>query len=255
LDGPQRESPGAQEFCEYNRSPVDLSSILELQMTQRPSEFVVAQGIAEDGIPAGNYYDKYGSRNPVVRYLMTGFQNSLEELVSVAAPRSIHEVGCGEGYWTLKWAAQGIQTQGTDFSNQVIAIAQANGQRQTTNARFRAASIYDLKAPRDAAELVVCCEVLEHLEEPQKALDVLVSLATPWLIVSVPREPIWRMLNLARGQYLSDLGNTPGHIQHWSKGSLVQMLKTKFEIVAVRSPLPWTMVLCRRHTSSTPPAN
>jgi hypothetical protein len=30
----------------------------------------------------------------------------------------------------------------------------------------------------------------------------------------VPREPIWRIGNMARGRYLGDLGNTPGHIQH-----------------------------------------
>ena len=44
------------------------------------------------------------------------------------------------------------------------------------------------------------------------------------LLVSVPREPLWRGLNVARGAYLSDLGNTPGHVNHWSKRSFVAML-------------------------------
>ena len=51
---------------------------------------------------------------------------------------------------------------------------------------------------RDSAELIVCCEVMEHLGDPEAALETLASLASPWAIVSVPREPLWRALNLAR---------------------------------------------------------
>ena len=40
------------------------------------------------------------------------------------------------------------------------------------------------------------------------------------LLVSVPREPLWRGLNMARGAYMRDLGNTPGHVNHWSKRAL-----------------------------------
>ena len=39
-----------------------------------------------------------------------------------------------------------------------------------------------------------------------------------------PREPLWRGLNIARGAYLKDLGNTPGHLNHWSKRGFVALL-------------------------------
>ena len=97
----------------------------------------------------------------------------------------------------------------------------------------------------DAAELVVCCEVLEHLADPERGLAVLASLARPWLLVSVPREPVWRALNLARGHYFADLGNTPGHLNHWSRRGFVNWLSTRLSVVEVRAPLPWTMALCR----------
>ena len=57
-------------------------------------------------------------------------------------------------------------------------------------------------------------------DDPERALDVLAGLARPWLIASVPREPLWRALNLARLSYVGDLGNTPGHLNHWSKREL-----------------------------------
>jgi hypothetical protein len=50
---------------------------------------------------------------------------------------------------------------------------------------------------------------------------------------------------MARGAYLRELGNTPGHVNHWSKRGFVAFLSTVGEPVEVRSPFPWTMVLVR----------
>ena len=83
---------------------------------------------------------------------------------------------------------------------------------------------------------------------------MLARLARPWLIASVPREPLWRALNLARLSYVGALGNTPGHLNHWSKRGFVRFLDERFEVVEVRSPIPWTMALCRaaRRTDNEP---
>ena len=60
--------------------------------------------VSEDGIVTGNTYDKYGSTNPVVRRLMGGFERALEELFDRAEPRSLLDVGCGEGVLVQRWA-------------------------------------------------------------------------------------------------------------------------------------------------------
>jgi 2-polyprenyl-3-methyl-5-hydroxy-6-metoxy-1,4-benzoquinol methylase len=206
---------------------------------------LIASGLREHDVLAGNLFDKYGSRNPLVRALMNGFESALADLVAVTNSKNIHEIGCGEGRWTLEWAARGFDARGSDFSDQVLALARANCERVGATARFRTASVYELEPHTDAAVLVVCCEVLEHLEQPERAVDVLSRLASPWLIASVPREPIWSLMNMARGKYWSQWGNTPGHIQRWSTGGFVRLLARRFEILAVRRPLPWTMALCR----------
>ncbi|QNA90997.1 class I SAM-dependent methyltransferase [Massilia sp. Dwa41.01b] len=206
----------------------------------------IAGGATEDGIVIGNTYDKYGSKNPIVKWMMNGFDTALSELVTRAAPRSIHEVGCGEGYWVLRWNEGGIPARGCDFSTAVIDIARENaGQRALQPGLFEARSIYDLEAARDAADLVVCCEVLEHLEDPEAGLRALQSVTVRHLILSVPREPLWCALNLARGKYIRDWGNTPGHLQHWSRKGFISLVSSYFDIVETRSPLPWTMLLCR----------
>jgi hypothetical protein len=65
------------------------------------------------------------------------------------------------------------------------------------------------------------------------------------LLVSVPREPLWRALNMARGAYLRDLGNTPGHVNHWTKRGFTSLLSRHGDVIEARSPFPWTMLLVR----------
>jgi 2-polyprenyl-3-methyl-5-hydroxy-6-metoxy-1,4-benzoquinol methylase len=206
----------------------------------------ISGGLQEDGIVVGNAYDKYGSKNPVVRWMMKGFGDALSSLVVKVKPETIHEIGCGEGYWVFDWNKQGIEARGSDFSETVIGLARENAKdRGVSPAVFAARSIYDIEPARDSADLIVCCEVLEHLEQPEAGLAALQRVATDYVILSVPREPIWCVLNLARGKYLASLGNTPGHIQHWSTGTFVDLVDRYFDIVEVRTPLPWTMLLCR----------
>lgn len=206
----------------------------------------ISGGTKENGIVVGNAYDKYGSRNPIVKWMMEGFESALSELVDKASPTAIHEIGCGEGYWVLRWAEQGMAARGCDFSTHVIELARENAAgRGLSPSLFEARSIYDLEAGCDSADLVVCCEVLEHLEHPEVGLQALQRVVGRHLIVSVPKEPLWCALNLVRGKYIADWGNTPGHIQHWSKSSFIRMVSKYFEVVEVKSPLPWTMLLCR----------
>lgn len=207
----------------------------------------VAGGISEGGIVVGNIYDKYGSSNPLVKWLMQGFHCALSELVKRAAPASIHEIGCGEGHWVLEWNKQGLKARGSDFSQKVIEIAKGNALEAGISPElFSVLSIYDLTAGRDDADLLVCCEVLEHLDNPARALEALRALESRHIVVSVPREPLWRILNLARGRYIAGLGNTPGHIQHWSKRAFIRLIGSYFDIIDVRTPPPWTMLLCRK---------
>ena len=88
-------------------------------------------------------------------------------------------------------------------------------------------------------------EVLEHVPDPEHTVAEMARVASGWLLVSVPREPLWRGLNMARGAYMKDLGNTPGHLNHWSKRSFVALLSRHGAVVQARTPFPWTMLLVR----------
>jgi SAM-dependent methyltransferase len=195
--------------------------------------------------PEGNYYDKYGSKNPLARRMMDNFLRAFDDITSSIDIQTAYEAGCGEGHLSLRLARRGVAVRASDVSARLIQEANVLATRERLPAQFECRSIYDLSAEEASADLAVCCEVLEHLEDTEAAVSILAQIASPYLVVSVPREPLWRILNLARGAYLKDLGNTPGHVQHWSTGSFLRLLRTRFEVIDTRTPLPWTMALCR----------
>lgn len=194
--------------------------------------------------PAGNYYDKYGTRNPIARALMRGFLSSFDDLLERCDAATALEVGCGEGELSIRASRKGLRVSGFDIAEEAVEEARRRTAAAGVAVDLRCGSIFDLDGERDRADVVICCEVMEHLDDPRQALDRLHAVCGRHLIVSVPREPLWRILNLARGKYIADLGNTPGHVQHWSRGGFLRLLRTRFDTVEVRSPLPWTMALC-----------
>jgi SAM-dependent methyltransferase len=197
-----------------------------------------------EGTVTGNTYDKYGSTNPVVRRLMKRFEATLEELFSAAAPESLLDVGCGEGVLTHRWA-QRVEGRvvGIDLDDPLLHEQWAT--RQAPNLQYRIMKAERMPFADGDFDVASAIEVLEHVPDPEHTLAEMARVARRWLLVSVPREPLWRGLNMARGAYLRDLGNTPGHLNHWSKHSFVALLSRYGEVVQARSPFPWTMLLVR----------
>jgi 2-polyprenyl-3-methyl-5-hydroxy-6-metoxy-1,4-benzoquinol methylase len=196
-------------------------------------------------VPTGNTFDKYGSSNPVVRRLMAGFHGTLDELWAAAAPESVLDVGCGEGVLTAEWAerlADG-RVVGIDLDDPKLRREWAK--RERPNLDFRAEEATSLSFADDEFDLACAIEVLEHVPEPEATLAEMARVARRHLLLSVPREPLWRGLNVARGAYLRALGNTPGHVNHWSKRAFVSLLARYGTVEAARSPFPWTMLLVR----------
>jgi SAM-dependent methyltransferase len=201
--------------------------------------------VSDDGIVTGNTYDKYGSTNPLVRRMMDGFERTLEELFTAADPRSLLDVGCGEGVLVHKWAQRLGEQRVVGIDLEEPSIQAGWAQRQAPNLDYRVMRAENLPFAENEFDLVTAIEVLEHVPDPEHTLAEMARCGERRLLVSVPREPLWRMLNMARGAYWSALGNTPGHLNHWSKRSFVKLLSRYGEVVEARSPFPWTMLLVR----------
>jgi 2-polyprenyl-3-methyl-5-hydroxy-6-metoxy-1,4-benzoquinol methylase len=198
-----------------------------------------------EGTVTGNTYDKYGSTNPVVRRLMSAFERTLDELFVQADPQSLLDVGCGEGVLTHKWALRlgDKRVVGIDLDDPQLHELWED--RQAPNLTYRVMRAENLPFADGEFDVATAIEVLEHVPDPAHTVAEMARVASGHLLVSVPREPLWRGLNMARGAYLKRLGNTPGHLNHWSKRSFVGLLSRHGEVVQARSPFPWTMLLVR----------
>jgi 2-polyprenyl-3-methyl-5-hydroxy-6-metoxy-1,4-benzoquinol methylase len=202
--------------------------------------------LSRDGIVTGNTYDKYGSTNPLARRLMAGFERDLDELLALADPGSLLDVGCGEGVLVHRWAQRLLAERrivGIDLEEDSIQAGWA--ERQAPNLEYRVMRAENLPFADGEFDLASAIEVLEHVPDPAHTLAEMARCASRHLLVSVPREPLWRALNMARGAYLRELGNTPGHLNHWSKRSFTSLLARHGTVAEVRSPFPWTMLLVR----------
>jgi 2-polyprenyl-3-methyl-5-hydroxy-6-metoxy-1,4-benzoquinol methylase len=201
--------------------------------------------VSREGVVTGNTYDKYGSGNPVVRRLMAGFQAALDELLDAAAPQSVLDVGCGEGVLAQRWARRlpAGRVVGVDLEEESLQAAWE--EHAEPNLEYRIVTSGELPFADGEFDLASAIEVLEHVPDPEHTLAEMVRCARGHLLVSVPREPLWRALNMARGAYWPALGNTPGHVNHWSRRSFVALLGRYGEVAALRSPFPWTMLLVR----------
>ena len=198
-----------------------------------------------EGTVTGNTYDKYGSTNPVVKRLMSGFERTLDELFARAAPESVLDVGCGEGVLTHRWAERLAPRRVVGIDLEDPALQAEWDARRAPNLEYRVMKAENLPFGDGEFDVATAIEVLEHVPDPEHTLAEMARVASGHLLVSVPREPMWRALNMARGAYMKQLGNTPGHLNHWSKRSFVSLLSRHGDVVQARSPFPWTMLLVR----------
>lgn len=205
---------------------------------------------AEGDVVTGSVFDKYRSSNAIHRRLMDGFLSEARSLLADIPLQNVLEVGCGPGDLAhslfASHAPKHPQYLGVDIGDDQVALART----RYPKLKFEVASAYQLPTPDSSYNLVVACEVLEHLEAPDRALKEMHRVATEWLLLSVPWEPLWRMLNMARGKYLSRFGNTPGHVQHFSRKGITKLVSQHFEVLSVRTPLPWTMLLAQKKLRS-----
>jgi 2-polyprenyl-3-methyl-5-hydroxy-6-metoxy-1,4-benzoquinol methylase len=198
-----------------------------------------------EGTVTGNTYDKYGSSNPVVRRLMTEFHRNLDELWGQAAPTSILDVGCGEGVLTYEWAERlgDGRIVGIDLDDPLLHEQWKT--RQRPNLEYQVMKAENMPFADDEFDMATAIEVLEHVPDAEDTLCEMQRCAKRWILVSVPREPLWRATNVARGAYWKSIGNTPGHVNHWSSGAFKRLLSQYGEVVELRQPFPWTMCLVR----------
>ncbi len=191
-----------------------------------------------------DFSGKYEDANFISKYLVNNYFNSVEKLLKkVKGINSAHEIGCGEGRSTIRLNKMILNLTASEYIDHLIIKAK----KHNPGLNIFQESVYELTYDNSSVDIVFLLEVLEHLDYPEAALDEIKRISKKYLILGVPREPLWCFLNMCRFKYWKSFGNTPGHLNHWSKNSIVKLVEKKFgKVIAIESPIPWTIVLAEK---------
>lgn len=194
-----------------------------------------------------NFTGKYTEGGLIAKKLVDNYFKSVSKLLSKCETiEKAHEIGAGEGLSTQRLKSMVPFISASEFVNELVKKAQLNN----PEINIFQESVYELQYENDSVDLIFLLEVLEHLDYPKKALQEIKRVSTRYLILGVPREPLWRFLNMCRFKYLRDFGNTPGHLNHWSTQSLVKLIEQEFgPVISIETPIPWTIILAEKKSS------
>lgn len=190
-------------------------------------------------------YTKHSSTNPIQKKLIDNFYNTFIKILKPLDVESILDVGCGEGITLdrLRKEAIGKELSGIDYSDDALKI----GKKIYPDLNLKKGDIYDIKEKDNSYDLVIATEVLEHLEDPEKALKELIRVSKKYVLLSVPNEPFFIGANFLRGKYIKNFGNHPEHINHWTFIGFEKFLKKNgLKIIKKKYPFAWTLILASK---------
>jgi SAM-dependent methyltransferase len=185
---------------------------------------------------------KYQHPSSLYRFLNTRFLRALMSMTAQSAPVAIIEAGCGEGFVlrALWQSGSGHPLIGYDRSIDAVRYAR---QAMPAEVCLLVADVYHPPFRSAGVDLVICSEVLEHLAKPDAALAELARLSRRAVLISVPREPWFRML-AALAIWLK-LGSDPGHVQFWSGRGFARLLLRHFADLRVTTSSIYRLALAR----------
>jgi len=190
---------------------------------------------------ATDNFKKHSSKNPLQKFLIGKFLDILIAETEALRPEKILDAGCGEGFILERLRARSVGQvlRGVDIQQQAIDL----GRQVHPHLTMQQGSVFELPFEDNAFDVVICSEVLEHLEHPEKALKELARVTRKYTIITVPNEPFFRLANFLRGKNVSRWGNDIEHIQHWSSQGIAEFVNREFEVKKIRTPFPWTIIV------------
>ena len=195
------------------------------------------------GVVIGNHTAKYTAKNPAIKWLTERFVVRLDAMIGDIAGDAVPatnplEVGAGEGVISQKLHHRFGTAVGLDLPDAGLRAEW----RSRPGPSYLHGDAENLPFNDKQFDLVVCVEVLEHLSDPAAGLRELARVSSRHLLLSVPREPYFQGSNLITGRYPKAFGNTPGHLNHWTKSSFQRFVSQVGTVRKVASPYPWTIV-------------
>ncbi len=145
---------------------------------------------------------------------------------AIAAGRRVLDAGCGTAYGTSLLAEAGaLEVTGVDRAGDVLACAR---EKMPATVVLAEADVTALPYEDGRFDLIVCFEVIEHLEDPGRALDEFRRVLSPAgvLAISSPNRDVYPPGN-------------PHHVHEYTPDELELELSQRFAFTSVERQNTW----------------
>ena len=150
------------------------------------------------------------------------------ESLRLADPE-ILDFGCGTGWFTAELSRFGRAT-GIDLSEAAIAQAKAT----YPHVPFIAANLFETSFPAERFDVVVSQEVLAHVEDPPRYLDIIARILKPngYLIITTANRVVME-------RWDQGVPDPAAHIKLYpNRREFKQMLRRRFRVLRTTSIIP-----------------
>jgi 2-polyprenyl-3-methyl-5-hydroxy-6-metoxy-1,4-benzoquinol methylase len=138
--------------------------------------------------------------------------------LALTAEARILDVGCGDGALSgLIRQDLGRSVTGVDANPLAIELARQAFSRRGLEGLFKCITGYDTGEPENSFDVVVCSDVIEHVQEPLKMLSEILRILRPGghLVITTPIR-------------FSHKPVDPMHVQEWFTGEFVELCSKIF---------------------------
>ena len=188
---------------------------------------------------------KFHDRNFIALYSNGRYFETVSHLLRKIHFDSVLDAGCGEGA-SIRYIWERFHPQNSIIGFDLDPRRANLAMRESDKPIFFVSNVQNIPFPKNSFDLVICLETLEHVGEPDLALAEITRVSKKYALFSVPNEPWWRLGNILRGKYWNRLGNTPGHINHWTVMQFRTLLERHFFIIDSALPVLWNFVLATK---------
>jgi SAM-dependent methyltransferase len=186
--------------------------------------------------------NKYANKNYIHQFVLKRFFNTIAQEIGNVPREDVLEFGCGEGLLLQELKKRKIYFKsliGLDIREEALEQARLLHPEY----QFEKKDILRWNCNPKSFDLIIASEVLEHLIEPERAMARLTELSRNEMLLTVPWEPWFRLMNLLRGRDIRHFGNHPEHINKWGFNEFVHFLSKYTVVKSARISFPFIIVM------------
>lgn len=126
---------------------------------------------------------------------------------------SVLDLGCGSGFKLIKYFDDVEKTVGIDLPDTVNWLNKKYPNKNWSS---------DFNEPKEGYDVLICSDVIEHVLDPDKILDIIEESKPMIIVISTP--------NRDRGLNQTGPPNNPHHIREWNKDEFASYISSRFNI-------------------------